>query len=202
MIFLVIVSISILIAQHLEQEQLYRKLRGTINKTVAKGYNDAMKVMVLNRVFIVMYFSSVGFLIDTGVSGHHLALTFAFSYFCLTLANIVTYKLRFKKLKGLFVNFESKIFLVAVYFNLMGLTIPFLISSHFPEYRLTLSNLSFIFNSIFTVLMVFVIEKKVSLAFDTSIRESFRLVKNLVFIRTFSNLSAAITMLILRMILK
>ena len=171
--------VGLLIATFTEQLQLYAKYRGAELSTVAAGYNNAMKIMVFNRLGAVFYFLLVAMAIDFGTGPTKLTyfmgavmLVLAVCSFTMLLilgneeevpgASLFS-SLCGLKLKGQLVVVMS---LVATIFNLMGLTIPMILGAYFPEYRLTLVNTGFLFNAVFTLVSVFIIENYIAYMID------------------------------------
>ena len=63
-----LISISLACAHMCEQFQITLKLFSASKDLVATGYNNAMKSMVINRCFIIVYLFSISFSIENGVS--------------------------------------------------------------------------------------------------------------------------------------
>jgi hypothetical protein len=55
---------------------------------------------------------------------------------------------------------------LATILNLLGLTLPWVAAATFPEHRLTLANTSFLFNTVFTIINVFLIEHRFARLID------------------------------------
>jgi hypothetical protein len=79
--------------------------------------------------------------------------------------------------------------LLAVTFNLIGLTLPHLGASIFTDYRMTIANFGFIFNSCFTLISVFFIEKILSTYFDSGSINNDSII-SILYIRTMAGLLA------------
>lgn len=151
--------------------QLLAKYRGALRQRVAYGYNLAMKVMVANRLGAVLYFLLVAFCIDNGLAPETLATAYAIAVALMAVPTL-----------GLLVGLQRRLTgagaglrvldtghwpwpiviasFVATAFNLLGLTLPWLAAATYPEWRLTLANTSFLFNTLFTVLNVFYVEHR------------------------------------------
>ncbi|NDW23205.1 hypothetical protein [Alteromonas hispanica] len=192
-------AIFLFIAQSLEHYQIYIKSSLSIKGTIAKGYNSAMKIMVVNRLFIVSYYFIFGFLIDYGVAFREFVVPLIFSLFFLCIANLLMAR-RYRSTAiidaservGNVWNTLSISNAVATYFNLLGIIIPLLIASILPEYRLTLSNSSFLFNTAFVLINVFVIESRLAKLYDTR-GDVVGATYSIMVVRTLSSVCAILT---------
>lgn len=152
-----------------EQAQLLAKHHGSITKHVAQGYNLAMKIMVANRFGAVIYSLLIAFNIDNGLAPSKLATGYAVTITLLAIPTIIMLIILQKTIKDT----GSKIHVLdrshwphyiviatflAISFNLLGFTLPWLAGAAYPDMRLTLANTSFLFNTIFTMINVFFVE--------------------------------------------
>lgn len=164
-----------ILADHL---QLLAKYRGALSQRVAHGYNIAMKVMVFNRLGAVIYFMLIAFNIDNGLLPETLATGYAIAVTLCTLPTILLLiQLQRQLVKSgidlRVLNAEHWSWpiaiaaFVATVFNLLGLTLPWLAGATYPEFRLTLVNTSFMFNTLFTIVNVFYIENRLARLIDT-----------------------------------
>jgi hypothetical protein len=169
-------SVGLFIALATDQAQILAKHYGAIFKNIAQGYNAAMKIMVINRVGAVLFFLATAYSIDLGAARYDLTLHYIIALSLLLLASILL-SISFNKryLAGTPTITENKelkniinLSIIASLFNTLGLTIPFLLASTYPEYRLTLSNTGFLFNTIFTILNVFFIENRLARLIDSN----------------------------------
>ncbi len=181
-----------------EQLQIFAKYRGVLRKKIAGGYNSAMKIMVVNRLGAVIYFLLIGFSIESGASSGALLIGYSFAMLILFVANsVLFYRLKIYLLKS-----DSGITLLpltelprgiilasffATTFNLLGLTLPWLAGSYYQEFRLTLANMSFVFNSIFTIINVYYIEHRFALAVDEEASEIHSFLFSIVVSRIFAS---------------
>ncbi|NVK74535.1 MAG: hypothetical protein HWE24_13715 [Oceanospirillaceae bacterium] len=189
-----------------EQVQIIAKYRGSVSGGVARGYNLAMKVMVGNRVGAVLYFFFMGFNIDSGVSPENLVLGFAISliFLVMPLSLVVMYHVRFSRRFYRMGVWEGRrppiwigvVALIATSFNILGLTLPWIAGAIYPEWRLTLVNSSFIFNTIYTVTNVFYIEHKFAMLVDQGDPGIHAFVLSTVFSRVAALLIVGVTMLV------
>ena len=170
-IFIVIAVLGLTTAVILDQLQVVAKVQGAAKSKIASGYHNAMKLLVLNRVGAVFYFTSIAIIIETkhgaetvqSVMFYALLLIVLFLTFGLGFyrrKKILTLKLRMSRL--------TAASMVANFCNLIGLTVPWLLGSYFMEYRLMLANTSFIVNSLYTVINVLYLEKILADAIDES----------------------------------
>lgn len=170
--------LGLLIAVFTDHLQTVAKYRGAKRNKIASGYNQAMKIMVLNRIGAVLYFLFLSFSIDNGVDTVQLKFGLgAVSVIC-AVPVLLTFLLLDRKLPenniGGAINFKNYPFkimvaaFIATTFNNLGLTIPWIAASIFPDFRLTLANTSFLFNTIFTVINVFYIEQKLASIIDAN----------------------------------
>jgi hypothetical protein len=170
--------LGLFIAIFTDHLQTIAKYRGAKRDSIASGYNQAMKIMVLNRIGAVLYFLFLSFSIDNGVDTNELKFGLgAVSVIC-AVPVLLTFLLLDRKLPVNNIyrvinlkNYPFKIMMavfIATIFNILGLTIPWIAASIFPDLRLTLANTSFLFNTIFTVINVFYIEQKLASIIDTS----------------------------------
>lgn len=155
-----------------DQWQLLKKVQGSIKSQVAGGYNSAMKIMVFNRFGAVIFFSSSAFYIESSGSFDGL-LKIYFIAITLIIIALILVVVRYLKHQILAVDFLSNHKLaiasfLANKFGILGLTIPLLAGILFLEYRLLLSNSSFLFNTIYTMIMVFYLESKLAKLIDES----------------------------------
>ena len=170
---LVLSVIGLLIATFMEQIQLVMKYFGATKGRVAWGYNLAMKVLVVNRLGAVCFLLFMGFSIDAGTPARSVTLAFAIGFAILTVLNLsigLWFHNRASVSKAGKATQAERQFAalsaIAGGFNLLGFSIPLILGSLYPEFRLTLANLSFIFNSVCTVLIVFVIEHHMAKLID------------------------------------
>ena len=173
---LVFAAFGLFLAQSMEYLQIYFKQKGFYSSSIAKGYNDAMKVMVLNRLGAIIYFMSLSLAIEIGAKPMSIISFIIFSLIFLILVNIsliVWQVFHFKISLKFFlikINREFSIFLTSIFLasslNLLGITIPLLLGSIYIDYRLTLANSGFLFNTIYTIVNVFFIESLIAKKID------------------------------------
>lgn len=194
-------AFCLLVAQFLEHCQIYVKSNSSFKGTIAKGYNDAMKIMVVNRLFIVSYYFIFGFLIDYGVDFSEFFYPLLLSLLLLAVSNTYLSARYRRKIRSSsksanllppILNKLSMTNAAATYFNLLGIVIPLLVASLLPEYRLTLSNSSFLFNTVFVLLNVFIIENRLADIYDNK-GDIVGVTYSIIAVRTVASLMALLT---------
>lgn len=86
---------------------------------------------------------------------------------------------------------------VATLFSLVGLTIPLIWSAANPELRLTLANSGFLFNSLFTLINVFLVESEIARMIDGQCARLRPMVQGLYTMRFLAGMVAAPLLLVL-----
>lgn len=189
--------------------QIIAKYQGALRLRVAAGYNLAMKVMVLNRVGAVLYFLLLSFNIDNGLSPHKLKLGLGFLIISVsipTVGLIVWLQKRISSSGASLNVLDStqwpKAIVVASFFatvlNLLGLTLPWVAATNYPELRLTLANTSFLFNTAFTVINVFYIEHRFAQLVDAEAVQIHSFVAGVVAARLLAFITVGIGLLLIR----
>ena len=170
------------------------RLVGSISSRNAIASNLILRMLVVNRFGAAIYFPSLAYLVDTGANYQTIAgmfvvtLLFAGSALGIGL-------LAFDRLTWMFLGIlggnnvmshraqenereahqqytdEKQINHLAMYvaniFGVLGLTLPLLAASKYPDLRLTLAQLGFFFSSVFTVINAFYIDKWVTTLCDS-----------------------------------
>lgn len=177
-LYLVLAALGFFLAVATDQAQILAKHAGSMSGSVARGYNRAMKIMVINRLGAVLYFLLAAFSIDLGLNAQRLAMglisamallavftTFIIREFHKSYLPGVSafFAIRSVDQKELYIGIAA---VLANIFNLMGLSVPLLLSAEFPKYRLSVANTGFLFNTIFTVINVFYIESYLAKMID------------------------------------
>lgn len=133
------------------------------------------QILMMNRFGAAFCFTSAGFLVDVGTTINEFFLYFAIAWGLLGIASlvyIIKWKIVFKFLANNMlgdtildpdvsnVKFSLKYVMLnyPFIFNTLGASIPILSASVFPEYRGLLLQLGFVFNSIASLLLVFILE--------------------------------------------
>jgi len=130
--------------------------------------------MVINRAAIVVFYACISFSIDSGVETKTLLWAFiaGLSAFILS-STILSWVFARRDLnipsapwpnkKEAWLTFGN---VLACSCHLLGLAIPFILGTIFFDYRLTLANFSFIFNTTYVLITVFLIENKLAKLID------------------------------------
>lgn len=157
--------------------QIYLRYRGAVFSKIATGYSNAMKSMVVMRIGAVLYMFLIAFSVERGLASETMtkiacvALPLCGLPIALMLPKLIalrsiapdSMKVARPKIMWEAVFYSA----VAVTFNLLGLTIPFILGIQFPEFRLTLAQTSIFFNVFYTMITVFVIESQFSKLVDS-----------------------------------
>lgn len=185
---LFISMVGLTFAMFTEQLQLIAKYHGAVKNAVAVGYNNAMKIMVANRLAGVSYFIFMAFAVDLGTQASLIALFAGTSTVILAilsgsvfirLIDGKTTLISDWKIVGRKGGRVVVLSFVATVFNILGLAVPMILSALIPEFRLTLANTGFLFNIVFTVVNVFIIENHIAHLIDieaTHLKEFTRLI--------------------------
>lgn len=206
-LFLIIAALGLCISLCTEQSQIVAKTRGAFAGHIATGYMSAMRIMIFNRAGTILYMFFIALCIDTGITNHTLLLIAIASsigvmgyniFLVFNRAQVLSYTADMggeKIVNILFARDRLQTFasFIATFCNILGLTLPFLLSNSFPEYRLTMANTGFLLNVIFTLINVMILETRYAylLDHDTKASTYFFVVK--IFIaRTFATLCAII----------
>lgn len=143
----------------------------------AKSTLRSTQIMILNRLGAAIFFTSAGFLVDIGTSTQQFLALFSLAsalagFLCLIyirswgatskLVAFYVFGAKNNVFNAKVVNFTFRDILLnyPVLFSLLGIGIPVISASVFPEFRGTLLQIGFLFNTISTLLVVFVIEPK------------------------------------------
>lgn len=141
------------------------------------GTLRSSQIMILNRLGASIFFTSAGLLVDLGVSSAKFLALFSITWALLgflslmyiqnwrtTSKLIIYYIFDNKKTESdsSVIKFKLKDVLMNYPFllHLLGASVPVILASFFPDFRGSLLQIGFIFNSIATILVVFVIEPK------------------------------------------
>lgn len=194
---IIISSLSLSFTYILTSFTFIIRILGAINNINAKSWNLSSAVLLLNSLFIAISLSLIAFLIDHQPNLNfllmlfvlstlivligHLFMVFRFNlsiviikkiskiYFKSDLINNNEYKLNFYK-------FDFITFLAWICF-LIGFIFPSILAIIFNDYRTTLFQLSFIFNSLGTFLTIIITDKKASLLSDKENPSNYDILK-------------------------
>jgi hypothetical protein len=135
------------------------------------------QIMILNRFGAAFFFTSAGFLVDIGISPERFLALFSLAWALvgfLSLLYIRCWRTIYKftafyafgnknavpDTRVIKFTFRDVLINYPFLFNLIGISIPVIAASYFPDFRGTLLQIGFLFNSIATLLVVFVVEPK------------------------------------------
>ena len=165
--------LGLILANFADQAQVYFRTRGAVAARVAMGYQRATEVMLINRLGAAIYFLAVSIYVETSGTPDTLMGLITVALVFVVIGNLgMMHKLvQDFGLKDLarVVETEKPVLaasVVATLFGLAGLTLPYLAGIYIPAFRLTLSNAAFILNSIFTLLIVLVVDKRIAVYID------------------------------------
>lgn len=205
--FLTVSAIGLVISLCTEQSQIVAKTRSVFVGKIATGYMSAMRIMILNRFGAIFYVFFIGLSIDLGIDNKTLlyvpiiASAAVLGYNLLLVANRAKV-LRFgesdqdpplPKIILLVGGRYAIASYIATVFNILGLTLPFLLSNTFPEYRLSMANTGFLLNAFFTMINVLVIETRYAAIVDEgSYRDAYQFSVAVFVMRALATLTAIV----------
>ena len=162
---------------------------GAINSINAKSWNLASLVLILNSLFIALALFGIGFILDHDPSINslnkiflistiiviigHLFMIFSFNNTINLIKKISKLYFKIELIKKShsfalnFYKFDYASF-IAWFCFLVGFILPSILAVIFNQYRTSLFQTSFIFNSIGTILTIVITDKKASLISDIS----------------------------------
>ena len=187
-VFLLILgSISLSLTFLLTTFSFKIKILGAINDINAKSWNLASAVTLLNSLFVAIALAIVAFFLDTFPNFHFLIVFFLVNTLIVLLGHIfMFYRLSssynlikyltdvyFRKnlinqsFKKKLTNYSFDMFSFIAWFSfLIGFIFPTFLAIFFNDYRATLFQLSFVFNSFGTLITIVITDKKASLLAD------------------------------------
>lgn len=211
MILLLFLLLGFFLANAADQYQIYARTIGAVNGTIARGYQSAMETMLINRVGAAIYFFSTSFYLESDGKVHPYLITISFGLLFLFFFNLHT----INSLKNLnkvnkhlnreeesnnniqqVPHFLKAAAFFATLFSILGLTLPYIAGMFFPEYRLTLANSGFIFNSIFTLVTTLIIDKNIAIMIDSGNSMLIRTASSVIIFKSFALLSMGLIPLI------
>jgi hypothetical protein len=161
--------LGLFLATLVDSAQLFVKTKGISTGKVAGAYNNAMKIMLLNRLGAILFVSGSSILIDNNISGFGLIqLYFAPIILILISYLIIMYKRRLFKIR---INF---LYVFMYILNLLSLMLPYYLAANSQSWTLTLSNSGFLLNTIVTFINLFVVEKKLASILDSKSQQLVR----------------------------
>jgi len=197
--------ITYVLAVFTEQLQIIFKVDGYINSKVASGYNNALKVLLVNRAGMVTFLLSISILIDTKTNFSVIKNIFLTSIIILIILSLMLFFYFRKKYGKHYIDdpnvskaVENKFILIGIaafILNVLGLQLPLLLGSVFYDYRMTLQNTGFIFNTFFTIINVFYLENVIAKYIDAKDKYLFVLSEKLSVMRFISYIFCLLTYL-------
>jgi len=169
-----------------------------------------MRIMIVNRAGTIVYVFFLSLCIDTGITNRTLLIVSIFSsvfviiynlFLILNSAKLLEYSADLQRENFMHFLFErDKLYTFASFFatlcNVLGLTLPFLLSNTFPEYRLTMANTGFLLNLFFTLINVIILEKRYAYLLDHETNTAtYYFVMKIFIARSFAMLAAVLTLL-------
>jgi len=172
------------------------KLAGMVSGRHSVAANLSLKILIGNRVGASLFFPLIAYLIESGfttqevVSVLFFGLIFAAIVLILSAVNLTKMVHSFARfLEPTFeaagdhspkYRFDSVVIFGAVagFAAHVGMLGPLLASTVFPEYRLTMTHAGGIFNGEFTLIVVFVVDNKLSRYCDAGDSYAFVYLKN------------------------
>lgn len=181
-IFLIIAAVGLAASLYTEQTQIIAKIRGALKNQIASGYNSAMKIMLVNRFGTILFTFFLALSIDVGISNLKIIIVAMCAVSVVLCYNVYlavnSQKILFytppedqpltplyKALGQVRQRYVIGCYL-ATLLNIMGLTLPLLLSNSFPEYRLSMANTGFLLNAFFTMINVLLLEARLAQVLD------------------------------------
>ena len=167
---------------------------GAVGSINAKSSNLSQAILIINSFFIAISLSIIGYLLDVGTNPIKLNFLFILSLIIILIGHLLMLlkfnlfqilieflikkyfkeNLHIPKLEYSLIsnNKINNINFIAWTSYLIGFIFPAFLASYFNEYRTTLFQLSFVFNSIGTFLTILIIEKKASILADQTAKNT------------------------------
>lgn len=186
------------------QAQIFMRVRGANLGRIAMGFQWSTEVLLVNRIGAAAYFFMLALYIESGGTLERLILLLSLGLALTIIFNVwmIINLSRSPNFSGLRVTLwaENSILtaaFVATLFSVMGMTIPYFAGIFYPEYRLTLANSSFLLNTFFTILIVFIVDKRVAIYIDSSNQRLDQLAALVIGFKTLGLLFMTVAFLIL-----
>lgn len=181
-VFLTLAAIGLIVFLVTEQSQIIAKVRGARRSAIATGYNNSMKIMIVNRLGSILYMFFLALSIDVGISNQDFLATTICAALAVLVFNAWLIVRRARVLmaevpegtRESVIGFLSQggfyyasASFAATVLNILGTTMPLLLSNMIPEYRLSLANTSFLLNAFFTLINVLILEARLAQILDS-----------------------------------
>lgn len=188
LLLLVVGSISLSLTFLLTTFSFKIKILGAINDINAKSWNLASAVTLLNSLFVAVALAIIAFFLDTFPNFKFLIIFFIFNTLIVLFGHIfMFYRLSSSYIfiryltdiyfarnllnngfKQKLTNYSFDPFSFIAWFSfLIGFIFPTFLAIFFNEYRATLFQLSFVFNSFGTLITIVITDKRASLLADS-----------------------------------
>lgn len=212
------IGICLFLIFFIEIIAIYIRISGGIYSVPHLANHLSILTLLLSRVSTALALVGIGFALDSGIDPTDLAITYFAFLSLLSIALVFCEK--FKKALDRFLiekivpngiaifdyemietsPREDKFLVLNVaigLFLILGFCLPSLFASVYHEYRATLMQLGFVFNSIATLISAFYVEKKIALALHLNCNSTLaRLNNDLIISRKYSAFIGAILALI------
>lgn len=172
------------------------KLAGLASGRNSLAGNLSLKILIGNRIGASIFFPLIAYLIESGLKTQKVVSIIFFGLFIGGVA-LVLFVVKLDKLVQVFARllepafeadnnhrprfrFDSVVIfgVIAGVVSHMGMLGPLLASTVFPEYRLTMTHAGGIFNGVFTLIVVFVVDNKLSRYCDAGDQYAFVYLRN------------------------
>jgi len=205
------------------------RMIGAVNNINAKSWNLASAITLFNSFFIAIALATIAYFVDTRPSLTLILQIFLVSSIIVLIGHIyMFYKFNFtskiiKKItdfyfsknlvardidvKLLNYNFDFFTFIAWIFF-MIGFVFPAVLAVIFNEYRTTLFQLSFVFNSLGTFITIIVTDRRASMLSDKNIinNDDFNMIINylsvIIINRIYANIIVLIALIIGFLIIK
>tara|TARA_A100000164_G_C21920439_1_gene780383 strand:- start:1899 stop:2582 length:684 start_codon:yes stop_codon:yes gene_type:complete len=179
-------------AYFIDSLSLKIRLISGISSNVAIFNHMSLVSMMLNRFSVALLLPILGYLIDVGVNQNYLIKVISSSILVYVIMNslLILFSFKITVFISSFLRFygqaagkiQKEIFSIKNYYPdlpsalfyfliIVGFFLPAIVASFFPEWRATIMQLGFTINVFGTLLNVFFIERKVSLAINSGIKK-------------------------------
>ncbi len=182
---LVFIACGFFLLHAAENYQIFARVSGYKKGRIAGGYQSAMEGMLINRVGAVVFHLVTSFYVENGGYVTDFLLSIVVCSFLLLVFNAFLLNKIISNTTSELSNMpkirRDKTLITASYiapiFILFGLSIPYALGMVFYDYRLTLANTGFLFNTFFTLVTVLIIDKRISAAIDDVNGDPIRLAR-------------------------
>lgn len=185
-ILLTLCCIGLMTITLFELLQIFPKIAGGLINKNGLAANYALKTLLFNRFGATLFFPIVAYYVDSGAKPDDIAMLMLVGMILLCTATMILL-VYYENIIGKYMRIINKnyakestqlilyedlsfsknnkfYFLVfgAGIFGHLGILAPILVASIIPEFRLTVSQFGFLFNSVFSVITIYYIDAKIS----------------------------------------